>query len=342
MQLTELEILYHQRLKPFINQVEERLLELPVHPALREMYREAVSGGKRFRASLSLLGFLVCGGEDVQCIIPAAVSLELLHKASLVHDDLVDGDALRRGRPTFHARYGEEAAVILGDLLVAMGYRHLNRLQVPRQVLEQVRGAYEEAHWQLCTGELLELATAGSLNGFAYAQDIVYGKTACLIEKSLQIGGLLAQGELAHVQALAHYGRLMGTCFQIINDLNNLTELDREVKGRSCGDLKDAKISMPLAAARGILAEDDFMALWQALTGAVPSGRSEAVARFRELLLSPQISERIRGQVRELRNQARSCLEQVPPGPGREILQMVGEEIFEEWFWRGEGHSEGK
>lgn len=113
MQYTELEMLYQKHLVPFIRQVERELIDFPVHPALQEMYVQAVSGGKRFRASLCLLGFVVCGGDNLRSIIPAAMSLELLHKASLVHDDLVDGDRLRRGRPAFHALYGKQRRLSL-------------------------------------------------------------------------------------------------------------------------------------------------------------------------------------------------------------------------------------
>lgn len=342
MQYTELEMLYQKHLVPFIRQVERELVDCPVHPALQEMYVQAVSGGKRFRASLCLLGFVVCGGDNLRSIIPAAMSLELLHKASLVHDDLVDGDRLRRGRPAFHALYGEAKAVVLGDLLVAMGYKALRALEVPPHVLQPVREAFETAHFQLCQGELLELATAGCIDAFSHSSDIVYGKTACLIEKSLEIGGILAQGQPAHIEAVAKYGRIMGTCFQIINDMNNLTDLDHEVKGRSCGDLDDAKISYPLSVVKDMLEEGEFKSLWEALTGEDLLLRKGAVKRFGELMVSPEISGIIHRKVSELRDQARECLDALPMGKGRLILQTVGEEIFEEWFWRGDGHGEAK
>ena len=174
---------------------------------------------------------LLCAEETTCSIIPAAMSLELLHKASLVHDDLVDGDRLRRGRPAFHALYGEAKAVVLGDLLVAMGYKALRALEVPPHVLQPVREAFETAHFQLCQGELLELATAGCIDAFSHSSDIVYGKTACLIEKSLEIGGIVAP---AHIEAVA-IRQDQGTCFQIINDMNNPTDLDHEVRAGPAG-----------------------------------------------------------------------------------------------------------
>ena len=342
MQHTELEMLYHKHLIPSIQQVEKTLQELEVHPALREMYVYAVSGGKRFRASLCSLGFIVCGGENANPIIPAAASLELLHKASLVHDDLVDADDLRRGRPSFHARYGQERAVILGDLLVAMGYRSLQNLKASSHQLNLVRQAFETAHLELCAGELLELTTAGDREAFAFCDDIIYGKTACLIEKSLEIGAILAQGEPSQIAAVGRYGRIMGTCFQIINDLNNLTDLDRAVKGRSCGDLADAKISVPLLEVKNVLGGAQFAALWQALTDSDPVRQNEAVETCRQLTLSPQVSARLYQRVDELRDQARESLHAFPRGSGRQILQAVGEEIFEEWFWRGEDYGQAK
>ena len=261
--------LYERLLAPVARQVDARLADeaqsLPAQ--LCTMYQYAVGGGMRFRPCLMYLAYLACSagagtgvdadgerdggpGPGIDTLIQLASAVELLHKASLVHDDLIDGDALRRGRQSFHAAFGSERAVVMGDLLVAMAHDAVEQMHavLPTGVYDQVRSRFSKAHLDLCRGELLELVAAPCQRPLSrdYVDRVIEGKTASLMEQSMAIGAVVAGAPEACVDALARYGRCMGFVFQTINDINNLTGFDLEVKGQAMTDLALGRVGYPV------------------------------------------------------------------------------------------------
>lgn len=207
----------------------------------REMFEYAVEGGMRFRPMLVYLGSYLLGGSS-KTLAPAAAALELLHKASLVHDDLIDGDAFRRGRPSFHTRFGDREAVLMGDLLVAAAFKKLQQLRETAHpdAFFQVNDLILHLYFTLSRGVLRELEGEGSYDDREEIEGIMYEKTAVFLETCLCCGALLGNNEARaeELQALARLGKNLGLVFQILNDVKVRTTTLRQllVKVRAaCG-----------------------------------------------------------------------------------------------------------
>lgn len=211
-----------------------------------------LAGGKRLRPLLVVLAAESAGGpgpspEREQSLVRAAVAVELVHSATLVHDDLIDGALLRRGRPTVAAVAGRKAAIATGDLLFSRAFAELAR----NQDSEQLR-ALSEASSALAAGELLQREDV-------YASDIPVErylercrlKTAALFEAACRLGALVAvEGTLALAVALGEFANRIGLAFQLLDDVLDVSgPAQRTGKARGT-DLLDGTVTLPLILAR--------------------------------------------------------------------------------------------
>jgi octaprenyl-diphosphate synthase len=210
------------------------------------------AGGKRIRPRLLLLFAEALGFDGPERLELAAV-VEFIHTATLLHDDVVDESALRRGRATANAMFGNAAAVLVGDFLYSRAFQMMvsvNRLRV-LDVLADATNVIAE-------GEVLQLMNMHDpdLSVEDYLQVIRY-KTAKLFEASARLGAVLAGAEPAVEDACADYGRALGTAFQIVDDLLDYEGSSNEL-GKNVGDdLREGKPTLPLLLAmeRGSPAE---------------------------------------------------------------------------------------
>ena len=202
------------------------------------------AGGKRLRPSLLLL---CCGAlqyQGAQRFNMAAV-VEFIHTATLLHDDVVDDSALRRGRPTANAAFGNPASVLVGDFLYSRAFQMMVDAQSMRimQVLADATNVIAEGEvMQLMNMHNPELGEAGYLQ-------VIRSKTAKLFEASARVGAILAQSTPEQEAACAEYGQALGTAFQVIDDVLDYAG-DAAVIGKSLGDdLREGKATLPLIAA---------------------------------------------------------------------------------------------
>jgi len=225
-----------------IKLVEERLRAQADdnHPDLRAALEHLLSsGGKRVRPTVVLLvGNMLGGIEDKLITVGAAI--ELLHTATLVHDDLIDGSLLRRGMPTLNARWSPAATVLTGDFLFARAARlaaeadHLPLMKHFAQTLATI-----------VEGELTQLFTSrGLINRKNYFQRI-YAKTASLFEMSARAGALLSPVNEDIVEAMRVFGYETGMAFQIVDDILDFTG-DQTAVGKPLGsDLLQGLVTLP-------------------------------------------------------------------------------------------------
>ena len=203
---------------------------------LRDASRHILeAGGKRVRPRLTLLAYQALGGTDMSKAIPIAAAVELVHTATLVHDDINDHGMTRRGRPTVNARWGRTFALLTGDFLFTKVYE----LMAPYKDLNVV---FAEATVALVEGETLQAAAAksGDLNRETYLQ-IIAKKTASLFSAAAKLGALLADGTSTQVNALQQYGFNVGLAFQIVDDILDLIA-DSKTLGKTAGlDLVQGK-----------------------------------------------------------------------------------------------------
>jgi heptaprenyl diphosphate synthase/octaprenyl-diphosphate synthase len=199
------------------------------------------SGGKRLRALLALLAAGL-GSYELERVLNAAAAAELIHAASLVHDDLVDGAAQRRGRATVHVRWDNNVALMLGDYFFALAAHEMSLAPDPRVI-----AIYAQAVQTIVEGELSPVLVAEPFET-AFAQYLYKtgSKTAALFEAACRAGMLCGRGNEAMVDLLGHYGYALGMAFQIVDDVLDYTA-DARTLGKPAGnDLRQGTITLPL------------------------------------------------------------------------------------------------
>lgn len=223
------------------------------------------AGGKRIRPMLTLAAAKMCG-YDGPFHIHLAATVEFIHTATLLHDDVVDESEQRRGRPTANLLWDNQSSVLVGDYLFARSFQ----LMVETESL-RVLDILANASATIAEGEVLQLSAAQDLKTTeATYLKIVRGKTAALFSAATQVGGVIAAVPEAQEQALFAYGDALGISFQMVDDL--LDYGGTEAIGKNIGDdFRERKLSLPLIKAIS-KADADEMAFW---TRTIAKGRQE-------------------------------------------------------------------
>jgi len=213
------------------------------------------AGGKRLRPMLTLAAARLCG-YDGPYHVHLAATVEFIHTATLLHDDVVDESAQRRGRPTANLLWDNKSSVLVGDYLFARSFQLMTETNNMR-----VLAILANASATIAEGEVLQLTAAQNLatDEGIYLQ-VVRGKTAALFSAATQVGGVIATAPDAQVQALFDYGDALGIAFQIVDDLLDY-QGDPNATGKNIGDdFRERKLTLPVikAIAKGDAAERDF------------------------------------------------------------------------------------
>lgn len=300
-------------------QVEARLQEQARsrEPRLESWTAEPLAaGGKRIRPLLLLTAFDACRPDADEAAwdgaMDAAVALELIHTASLVHDDIMDEAAERRGRPSTYAAHGRDGAILVGDYLFTQAFAIGARL--PKAAMDITADACR----RLCEGQLRErrVQEEGSTKREDYAA-VIRDKTAVLLTAACGIGAIMAQADDEQVDALSQYGTAIGHAFQVLDDVLDVAG-DPRWTGKPAGtDYVAGTHSSPylhymerggeLPAKRDA---EDFPAVRDRLfeTGAIAASQMEASTYTQDALLR---------------------LEALPPGPSRDALAGLAELLME-------------
>ena len=270
--------------------------------------------GKLFRPTLLLLSHQAAGGDDPP---PRAVTLaavvELIHLATLVHDDSVDHSALRRGMPTINALFSHQVAVIMGDYLYSRAIIEL----VGLEDLEPLR-VFARVTNEMTVGEMRQLEAHDKLAYDEAQYDaLIRAKTASLLSGACEVGALgAARGCRA---ALARFGMSLGMAFQITDDLLDYTQ-PQAVTGKPSGlDLKEHKVTLPLIAALERMAPADRRLVERLMAATDPA--DDLVAEVIRAVEGAGGLEYARRRAQELAQQAEAELETLPPTPARDALR---------------------
>jgi octaprenyl-diphosphate synthase len=272
--------------------------------------------GKRLRPVLLLLAARACGKVVPAHHILAAV-VEMIHTATLVHDDVLDGARVRRRVATVNAVWGTKTSVLLGDYLFTHAFHLASTIDATACRL------IGEATDRVCEGELCQVLEAGNLDLDEAAYfDIIDGKTAALTACCTRLGAHYAGAGAEVVEALGRFGRLVGQAFQIADDVLDLVG-DEKTTGKSLGtDVEQGKLTLPLIhllnsgtpwaeRAREVLAGAD-------------NHRREAL---RPCLVGAGSLEHAQRRALDLAGQARRELACVPPSPSRAILEAMADRV---------------
>ncbi|MEQ8673333.1 MAG: polyprenyl synthetase family protein [Aggregatilineales bacterium] len=193
------------------------------------------AGGKRVRPQLVLLSYAAFDGEDFEEAAPIAAALELVHTASVVHDDINDHGVIRRGRPSVNAIWGRTFALLTGDFLFTKVYE----LMAPYGELNVI---FADATVALVEGETLQASAVKESNFTRQVyMDIIARKTAALFKAGAMLGASLANAESDQIEAMGRYGFNIGLAFQIIDDILDLIGDEEELGKNSGQDLKQGR-----------------------------------------------------------------------------------------------------
>lgn len=200
-----------------------------------------LSGGKRLRPLLVSLSTEAVGG-DWKKSIPFGVSIELMHNFTLIHDDIIDRSPVRRNIETTHVKFGEETAIIAGDLLFAKSYEALHGLDVDAKTFRRLNHLLTKCIEEICEGQYMDIDFENREN---VTEDeyikMIEKKTAALFSCSAEGGAVIGQGSEEEIKALSNYGKSLGLGFQIWDDYLDLKGKEKVFGKRIGNDIREGK-----------------------------------------------------------------------------------------------------
>ncbi len=269
------------------------------------------AGGKRIRPRLVLLFADAFGFEGPERHELAA-TVEFIHTATLLHDDVVDESALRRGRATANAIFGNAASVLVGDFLYSRAFQMMVSVNSMR-----VLDVLADATNTIAEGEVMQLMHMHNpdLAVESYLQVIRF-KTAKLFEASARLGAILGRVGPEVEEACAEYGRCLGTAFQLVDDLLDYEGNSAEL-GKNVGDdLREGKATLPMLIAMARCGAEERAVLRQA----IETGEVEGLPRIIDIVRRTGAIEATREAAREEVAAARQALQRLPDGRARQAL----------------------
>ncbi|HKM90718.1 MAG TPA: polyprenyl synthetase family protein [Candidatus Acidoferrales bacterium] len=286
-------------------------------PAVAEVGSYVIQGGgKRLRPALLLLSAGMCGYRGTSTIRLGAV-MEMIHTATLIHDDVIDDTNLRRGRPSANSRWGNHRSVLAGDWLYMQSFQLAMRERNFR-----ILDLLIELTQNMVEGELLQLDLIGKLDVTdRQAVELSYRKTACLFSGCAQMGAVLAAQDPETEQALADYGRFAGLAFQLVDDLLDFTSDPEKIGKPVLNDLKEGKVTLPLIYALESARPDE-----RELVAAVLADRGFTNARPEQILEFVRRTgalERARSLAQDYAAQSKASMPDLPDSEYRRALLAV-------------------
>lgn len=290
---------------PFINQMVEYIL---------------TAGGKRIRPLLVLLSARALEHQK-QHHIELASAIELIHTATLLHDDVVDSSHLRRGLETANSIWGNEASVLVGDFLYSRAFQLIVKLQhLP------ILNIFSNATNLIAEGEVLQLINCHDSNTTEASYfDVITRKTAKLFEVATQAGASLCTDNADYITAMQQYGLNLGIAYQLIDDVLDYSE-SAEQTGKNMGnDLTEGKPTLPLiyALTKGTPTEVDL------LRSAIKTGSTTELTSIVKIIESTGAIEYTANAAKKHANQARDALITIPESPYKEALHRLAGFVVE-------------
>ncbi len=293
-----------------------RLVRDGVSPAIESAAHLLAAGGKRVRPLVAILS-AACFGTPPAAVRDVALVAELVHLATLLHDDVIDDGRERRGRPTSRCIWGNAVSVLAGDLLLTHALQVASQ-RAPRSVLAELLATLR----RLVDGEVLQLRlrTQIEANEDVYFQ-IARDKTASLFEWAGRSGAVCADATPEAASALGAFGSHVGLAFQLVDDVLDYVG-DPQVVGKSLlGDLHEGKFTLPLI--RTLASEPE---LWT-LVDAVHGGDRGAALEIAEAVRASGACEGVRALARQETIKAVVSLDRLPPSVARSILETIAQEL---------------
>src|SRR5215813_590107 len=280
------------------------------------------AGGKRLRPALLLICAKLAGGAGRTAIHLGAV-VEMIHAATLVHDDVIDAAQTRRGRPSTNIKWGNHTCVLAGDWLYMQAFQIALR-ERNFQILELLISLTQ----MMVEGELIQLERIGKIDiSEADCMELVDRKTACLFSVCARLGAISAGGDTHTQEQLAEYAWNLGMAFQLVDDVLDFTSREKTLGKPVGGDLREGKVTLPLVYAleRATPAERELVAT-------ILRDRSYDTVAFRRILAlldKYQGIQRVKEKAQTFTDKARQIIQEFPDSPYQRALVAVTELITE-------------
>src|SRR5664280_1252851 len=274
------------------------------------------SGGKRLRPSLLLLSAKLAGDGGATAVQLGAV-VELIHTATLLHDDVIDAAETRRGRPSTNVKWGNHTCVLAGDWLYMQAFQIALR-ERQFQILDLLIGLTQI----MVEGELLQLDRIGRIDVTeADCMELVDRKTACLFSVCARLGGMAGHAGPRTVEKLGEYAWNLGMAFQLVDDVLDFTAREKTLGKPVGGDLREGKVTLPLVYALERASADE-----RALVETILLDRSYQNVPFKRILAlleKYQGIERVRERAQAFTDKARQTIGEFPESPYQRALLTV-------------------
>jgi len=285
-------------------------------------------GGKRLRPILMLLSAQAVGGK-IEDALDAAVAIELLHNFTLVHDDIMDHDHLRRGHSTVHVKWDESVAILAGDGLIGLAYRILMR--VSNEHLTRVCRIFTEGVIEVCEGQALdkEFEERENVSLDDYFM-MIAKKTGRLITMATEIGAILGGGSEEEVKILREYGETIGTAFQIQDDLLDIMASEETIGKTFGSDIKAGKKTYMMVKAMELHDPASRQRVFEIL--GAPKVTAEMLLEMQEIFVASNILEQASAEIQSYFNRANGILTSFPHPECTEGLRCFSEMLLNRKF----------
>jgi octaprenyl-diphosphate synthase len=315
MQLEEIRALVKEDLQSVDQTIVQRLASDVV--LVNQISQYIIGGGgKRLRPLSVVLAARACGYQGDKHHSAAAI-IEFIHTSTLLHDDVVDGSSLRRGRDTANHVFGNQASVLVGDYLYSRSFQMMVELDDMR-----IQAVMADATNTIAEGEVLQLMNAHDPETTEQRYlEVIYRKTAKLFEAGAQIAAILSQAPPALERAMVEYGCRLGTAFQLVDDVLDYKASAEEL-GKNLGDdLAEGKPTLPLIFALSRASAVDA----ETLRSAIEHGGLDDLDRITRLIEASGGIEYTARMAQEEKDRAIAALGTVPASPYRDALATLAE-----------------
>jgi geranylgeranyl diphosphate synthase, type I len=313
-----------------VRHIQQTLGQTGASPLLAEASQYVLSVMGKLLRPLLMLEACRAGGGDPALALPAALGTEYGHVASLVHDDIIDGDAERRGQETLHTRFDLGSAILTGDLFIFHTFLNFTECQdagvSPERVLAAIK-LLSTTCIEMCQGQALEAQVVGNLDTTVEQYlEIIRLKTASFCRAAAHIGALLGGADEAAVEALGGYGQSLGMTFQIIDDILPYTG-DELLVGKPKGsDIQNRRVTLPIIHALQSGREQARPQIEEIF--AHPGDPSEDHQRLCAILQRTRALERTRALAYRYTTTAKRHLDKLPASPSRERLRTLADSLI--------------
>ena len=282
--------------------------------------RMLAAGGKRLRPRITLLAAQACGGDYLEHLHLAAY-MELIHVATLIHDDIVDNAQTRRGVNATAVDYGNRVSVLAGDYLFAWIFKNVT-LDYPHPIPNILSATLAD----ICDGEVLQLQALGNLDLEVEAYvEIARKKTASLFAASAACGAIMGGGDVREIEALREFGECFGIAFQMKDDLLDITSDERSLGKPAANDLMERKTTLPLIAALAA-GSGSFRSKVRRFYDAGPN---DAIPAIVEAIDREGGLEATRAQIARFAARAKSALEPIDAGAAKTDLEKLTDALVD-------------